>query len=79
MEGGFETKHLAKQMQLAQEHNDEEAFKKIGDIVTREKQRLFWRRLNFVTGNKQTRSATSVQVKVQPGILSESSTKDTVE
>jgi hypothetical protein len=65
-------------MQLAQERNDEEAFKKIGDIITREKQRLFWRRLNFVTGKKQTRSATSVQVKVEPGILSESSTKDTV-
>ena len=64
-------------MQLAQERNDEEAFKKIGDIITREKQRSFWRQLNFVTGKKRTRSATSVQVKVQPGILSESSMKDT--
>ncbi len=75
----FRNKHLAKLMQFAQERNDEEAFKKIGDIITREKQRSFWRQLNFVTGKKRTRSATSVQVKVQPGILSESSTKDTVE
>ncbi len=74
----FRNKHLAEQMQLAQERNNEEAFKKIGDIITREKQGLFWRRLNFVTGKKRTRSATSVQVEVQPGMLSESSTKDTV-
>ncbi len=63
---------------MAQERNDEEAFKKIGDIITREKQRSFRRWLNFVTDKKQTRSAMSVQVKVQPGILSELSTKDTV-
>ncbi len=75
----FQNKHLAKRMRLAQERNDEEAFKKIRDVITREKQRSFWRRLNFVTGKKQTRSATSVQVEVQPGILSESSTKDAVE
>jgi hypothetical protein len=74
----FQNKHLAKRMQLAQERNDEEAFKNFGNIITREKQRLFWRQLNFLTGKKQTRSATSVQVEVQPGILSESSTKDTV-
>ncbi len=75
----FRNKHLAKRMQLAQECNDEEAFKKIGDIITREKQHSFWRGLNFITGKKRTHSATSVQVEVQPGILSESSTKDTVE
>jgi hypothetical protein len=39
-------------MRLAQERNNEEAFKKIGDIIAREKQRLFWRQLNFVTGKK---------------------------
>jgi len=48
----FRNKHLAERMRLAQEHNNEEAFKKIGDIITREKQRSFWRRLNFVTGKK---------------------------
>ncbi len=40
---------------------------------------MFWRRLNFVTGKKHTRSAMSVQVEEQPGIFSESSTKETVE
>jgi hypothetical protein len=75
----FRTKHLTKRMQLAQERNDKEAFKKIGDILNKEKQRLFWRWLNFVTGKKHTRCATSVQVKEQPGIFSELSTKETVE
>jgi hypothetical protein len=75
----FRTKHLTKQMGLAQERNDKEAFKKIGDIINKEKQRLFWRGLNFVTGKKRTRSAMSVQVEEQRGIFSESSTKETVE
>ncbi len=48
----FRNKHLAEWMRSAQECNNEEAFKKIGDIITREKQRLFWRRLNFFTGKK---------------------------
>jgi hypothetical protein len=38
----FRTKHLTKRMQLAQERNDKEAFKKIGDIINKEKQRSFW-------------------------------------
>jgi hypothetical protein len=75
----FRTKHLTKRMRLAQERNDKEAFKKIGDIINKEKQGLFWRRLNFVTGKKRTRSATSVQVEEQPGIFLELSTKETVE
>jgi hypothetical protein len=66
-------------MRLAQECNDEEAFKRIGAIIQRERQRLFWRRLNYVTGKKQTRSAMTVQVKEQSGLVSESTTKDAVE
>jgi hypothetical protein len=38
----FRTKHLTKWMRLAQERNDEEAFKKIGDIINKEKQHLLW-------------------------------------
>ncbi len=48
----FQNKHLAEWMRLAQERNNVEAFKKIEDIITREKQRSFWRRLNFITGKK---------------------------
>jgi hypothetical protein len=38
----FRLKYLNKQMHLAQEHNDEEAFKRIGAIIQRERQRSFW-------------------------------------
>ena len=39
----FRAKHLNKQMCLAQEQDDDEAFKKIGAIIQKEKQHLFWR------------------------------------
>ncbi len=75
----FQAKHLNKRMRLAQERNDEEAFKKIGAIIKKERQRLFWRRLNYVTGKKRTPSASLVQVEEQLGLVLESTTKDTVE
>jgi hypothetical protein len=61
----FQAKHLSERMHLAQEPNDEEAFKKIGAIIQKERQHLFWQRLNFITGKKRTRSAMSVQVEKQ--------------
>jgi hypothetical protein len=44
----FQAKHLNEQMCLAQECNNEEAFKKIGAIIQKERQHLFWQQLNFV-------------------------------
>ncbi len=38
----FRAKHLNEQMHLAQERNDEEACKKIGAIIQKERQHLFW-------------------------------------
>ncbi len=75
----FRLKHLNIRMRLAQERDDEEAFKRTGAIIQRERQRSFWRRLNYVTGKKQTRSAMTVQVEEQLGLVSESTTKDAVE
>jgi hypothetical protein len=37
-------------MRLAQERDDEEAFKKFGAIIQKERQRSFWRQLKFVMG-----------------------------
>jgi hypothetical protein len=45
----FCRKHLNARLQLAQEREDEEAFKKKGAIIEREKQRNFWRRMNYCT------------------------------
>jgi hypothetical protein len=75
----FQTKHLNERIRLAQERNNEEAFQKIGAIIQKEKQWSFCQRLNFVTVMKQTRSATSVQVEEQSGLVSESTTKGMVE
>jgi hypothetical protein len=75
----FRAKHLNERMQLAQEQNDKEVFKRIGAIMQRERQCAFWRRLNYDTGKKPTRSAMSVQVEERSGLVSESMTKDAVE
>jgi hypothetical protein len=66
-------------MHLAQERHNEEAFKKIGAIIQKERQHSFWQWLNYVTGKKRTRSATSVQVEEQLGLVLEPTTKDAVE
>jgi hypothetical protein len=66
-------------MRLAQERGDKEAFKKIGAIIQKERQQSFWRQLNYITGKKRTRSAMSVQVEDQSGLVLVSTTKDTVE
>ncbi len=72
-------KHLINRLKIAQEKDDKEAMTKIGAIIQREQQRSFWRKLNFVTGKKRMRSATSVQVEDQSGAIFEHTTKDAVE
>jgi hypothetical protein len=52
---------------------------KIVAIIQWEKQRAFWRRLNFVTGKKQTRSATSIQVPLPSGLVTEVNMQEPVE
>jgi hypothetical protein len=75
----FQARHLNKWMRLAQERDDEEAFKKMGAIIQKERQRSFWQRLNYLTGKKRTRRAMSVQVEEQSGLVLESTSKDAVE
>jgi hypothetical protein len=56
----FQGKHLKKRKKIAQEQEDEEAFNKISAIIQREHQQDFWRKLNYVTGKKKTRSAMTI-------------------
>jgi hypothetical protein len=51
----------------------------IAAIIQRERQRAFWRRLNYVTGKKWTRSATSIQVPEPSGLVTELTTQEPVE
>ncbi len=60
------------------EEENEEAFNKICAIIRREQQQDFWRKLNYVTGKKQMRSATMIQVEDKGGAIMERITKDTV-
>jgi hypothetical protein len=62
----FRRKHLNARLRLAQEKEDKEAINKISAIIQREQQRNFWRCLNYCTGKKWTRSATTIQAE-EPG------------
>ncbi len=75
----FRRKHLNTRLRIAKEQEDKEAFQKISSIIQQEHQRNFWRKLNFVTGKKRTRSATSIQVEGKGGIIMEHTTQETVE
>jgi hypothetical protein len=75
----FRRKHLNARLRLAQEKEDEEAIAKISAIIQREQQRNFWRRLNYCTGKKQTRSATTIQAEVPGGGIVEHTTQEPVE
>ncbi len=74
----FGRKHLEHQKMIAQEQDDEEAFNKICAIIQREHQRDFWRKLNYVTGKKRTRSATTIQVEGKSSTIMERNMQDTV-
>ncbi|KAL7530123.1 hypothetical protein ACHAXR_007411 [Thalassiosira sp. AJA248-18] len=75
----YRVRHLNKRVEAARLREDEDAALKILAIIKRERERAFWRRLNFVTGKKRTRSATTIQVEGENGMVSEKSTQDTVE
>ena len=75
----FHRRHLENRKHIALDQEDEKAFKKISSIIQREQQQNFWRKLNFVTGKKKTRGATSIQVEGQDGTVMERTTQETVE
>jgi hypothetical protein len=52
---------------------------KIAAIIQRERQRAFWHRLNYITGKKRTRSATSIQVPEPSRLVTELNTQEPVE
>jgi hypothetical protein len=74
----FRRKHLEERKRVAKENDDKEAFASISAIIQREHQEDFWRRLNFVTGKKQTRSATTIQVEGHGGAIMKRTTQETV-
>ena len=75
----FCRKHLNARLCLAQEKEDKEAINKISAIIQREQQQNFWRRLNYCTGKKWTRSATTIQAEEPGGGIVEHTTREPVE
>jgi hypothetical protein len=75
----FRRKHLNNRLRLAQENEDEESIQKISAIIKQEQQRNFWRRLNYCTGKKKTRSATTIQVEGMGGAIIKHTTRESVE
>jgi hypothetical protein len=63
---------------IAQEQDDEEAFNKISAIFQWEHQQNFWRKLNYMTGKKRMRSATTIQVEGNSGAIMERNMQDTI-
>ncbi len=75
----FCRKHQEERKRIAQEQDNNEAFSKIIAIIQREQQRNFWRKLNYVTGKKRKRSATTIQVKGGARASMERITQESVE
>ncbi|KAL7544600.1 hypothetical protein ACHAWF_007971 [Thalassiosira exigua] len=64
--------HLQRCLKRSQERADEEGEKKILQIIQREKDKAFWRRLNFILGkHKRSRGVDSVQVERRDGSVRE--------
>jgi hypothetical protein len=74
-------KHLFKCLKEAKDAEDDQREKEILAIIQREKDRSFWRRLNYVMGKPRGGSVRRVLLKDenQEGVLTENVTQDTVQ
>jgi hypothetical protein len=67
----IQQRHLENRKRIALEQEDEEAFQKISAIIEREQPQNFGWKLNYMTGKKKTRRATSIQVEGMDRIIME--------
>ena len=76
----YRRKHLHTRLEEARKREDEEAEKRILEIITRERDRAFWRRLNFAMGKyKKSLSVRCVQSPDGNGGVREHTTQDDVQ
>ena len=64
-------RHLSDHLKNAKSRCDEEAERRILEIIGREKQRSYWRRLRFAVGKPKGRSARVVSVEAIYGKVEE--------
>jgi len=63
----YRRQHLQRRLVAAQKRHDEVAEKSILEIIENEKQRAFWRRLNYSMYKQKGRSVRSVSVPIEGG------------
>jgi hypothetical protein len=72
----YRRKHLYNRLNAAKEREDKEAARMILDIKQREKERRFWRRMNYALGKPQGGACFKVQVEKEDGTIDEFTDKD---
>ena len=75
----YRRKHLDRRLEIAKKKGDEIAEKRILAIIKGERDRAFWRKLNYSLGKRIGGSIRSVQVEDAHGNVVEYDTKDGVE
>ena len=75
----YRKKHLDRRLEVAKKKGDEAAEKRILAIIKGERDRRFWRKLNYNLGKRMGGSIRAVQVETDGGDVVEYDTKDTVE
>ena len=75
----YRRRHLSDRLKKAKSQADEEAERRILEIIGREKQRSYWRRLSFAVGKPKGRSARVVSAEVSDGEVEEFQGQSAVE
>ena len=75
----YRRRHLQQRLALAQDKKNRKAEEQILAIIQREKERAFWRRLNYTMGKRTGKSVTRVQVQQGDGTVREAATRSEVE
>lgn len=71
--------HLTHRLHAARDNQDENAERRILQIIKGEKERAFWRRLNWALGKHRGCSVRAIQVENQDGSISEYNTQSEVQ
>ena len=75
----YRRKHLHNCLKAAKDRGDEEAENKILAILQREKDRLYWRRLNYSMAKPHGQSVQTVQTSTDDGQVTDHNTQTEVE
>jgi hypothetical protein len=75
----YRRRHLQQRLSAAKEKEDEEAKKQILAIIQREKDRSFWRHINYVLGKRSSGPCFKVQVPQEDGGVVEHTSQDNLQ